>query len=551
MQARPILLVLSLAIGVEAAGAIVAHAQSRPPPPPPPQRVVAPPPPFSPTNLRCDPNVGIVANATTSPDAADKCWQAVPGQTGEYQLTNASQTCRTEALPASASLASPKTLSMDGNGTLTLDGALLKPKCVLDAQGTADVQSLATKVKGAAADLNNYLASGLVAASSGPPTLISAIPQTAPIDSAASAVAPCSWPDPKGNANDKKRIGSAAYVGIDLTGATPTVSISPERNVILPNQSIIVGVCQRAAGAKKLQITVGGTRGFASPSVNGENQALVPGAAVKTTMTELPFAPRERSCRKGGSGNEGEGRASESGEASPKIIFSRYSSVHAVTAVQGGDLAAQDRPEFAEAPGQSLAAAADAPEVEVHITSNKPGTFFGTADALEGRPMLTHPDLVWEAEGYAYPNAICRAPCSARVPIGDNPYRLATKFEVASRRFDLFPSTRGLDIPCALWLPCWLLPRRRLHARGATFTLTGATMLATWAALGEPTAAANNAQGTLRPVGTAVILIGLPSLAIGLPLFLTQRTKVDVVERSGAKEAGRPLVRWSGQGFSF
>jgi hypothetical protein len=277
MQLRIVLLALSVAVGVETSGRMVAQAQS---------------PSFSPTNLRCDPSVGIVANATTAPNPTDKCWQAVSGQTGVYQLTSASQTCRTEALPASSSLAAPKTLSMDPNGTFMLDGASLKPKCVLDAQGTADLQALATKVKGPPADLSVYLTNGLIAASGPQPANVSGIPQTPPTDTSADT-APCAWPDPEANAKDKKRIGSSAYIGIDLTEPAPTVAISPARNVILPNQGIIVGVCQRVSNLKKLQIAVGGTRGFTSLGTNGQTQALVRGAAPKTTITEVPFSPRQ------------------------------------------------------------------------------------------------------------------------------------------------------------------------------------------------------------------------------------------------------------------
>jgi hypothetical protein len=217
-----------------------------------------------------------------------------------------------------------------------------------------------------------------------------------------------------------------------------------------------------------------------------------------------------------------------------------------------GDLAAQDRPYSAGAPGQSLAAAADPLEVEVHITSNKPGTFFGRADAVTGRrrAVLVHPDP-WQAESWVYPGAVCRAPCSARVSIIDNPYRLAAVFQAPSGRLDLFPSSRGLDIRVHFGsLPGYIFGTV-FTALGAVFTAAGAASLATWAALGEPSSTANNTPGALRPVGTAFVLIGLPSLAIGLPLFLTQRTTVEVVERSETKEARSSPVRWNGQGFSF
>jgi hypothetical protein len=45
---------------------------------------------------------------------------------------------------------------------------------------------------------------------------------------------------------------------------------------------------------------------------------------LQTAMEAISLgALQERSCRKGGSGNEGEGRASESGEASPENYFVR------------------------------------------------------------------------------------------------------------------------------------------------------------------------------------------------------------------------------------
>jgi hypothetical protein len=226
-------------------------------------------------------------------------------------------------------------------------------------------------------------------------------------------------------------------------------------------------------------------------------------------------------------------------------------------ALSVSDAAAQVDPGGFESPGQDLPDHGYPVEVEVHITSNKPDTFFGRADAFDHRPARVR-GHGWPRPGdFTYPEAICKAPCTATVPIAGNPYRIAGIAQVPSGKLELFPSPRGIDVRVHFGSGPAYVIGVVFTALGLAFTASGAGMVAAWAALGEPSLAVKNSPGELRPIGTTFALIGLPYLAIGLPFFLTQGTRVEVVERphphgpDESKETRHPRVAWGAQGITF
>jgi hypothetical protein len=149
---------------------------------------------------------------------------------------------------------------------------------------------------------------------------------------------------------------------------------------------------------------------------------------------------------------------------------------------------------------------------------------------------------------YVYADALCKAPCSAIVPIGGGPYQIEGVAQVPSARLELFPSNRGLDVRAHFGSGPAYVVGAVLTILGATYTMLGTGLLTTWAAMGEPPVV-NHTPGVFLPVGVTFALVGLHMLGVGLPLFLTQGTNVEVVEWSEPKQASH--AHWTAQGFAF
>jgi hypothetical protein len=177
----------------------------------------------------------------------------------------------------------------------------------------------------------------------------------------------------------------------------------------------------------------------------------------------------------------------------------------------GGALAvdadAQERPATVEPP--RLSDAAPNSSVVVQVTSDTPETTLARFDYLGSGPR----------GGFYEVSRICTAPCSATVP-DTGQYRVVGPRMTPSSAFTLPCSRDPVDV--GVHAGSW-----RQYAAGLTFSILGAAYAPTGAVF-LATSEDPRVRSSFLPLGATFLSVGVAALAVGLPLWLGNRTRVDV-----------------------
>jgi hypothetical protein len=207
--------------------------------------------------------------------------------------------------------------------------------------------------------------------------------------------------------------------------------------------------------------------------------------------------------------------------------------------ITSGTASAQDGPEPLVVAGHAAPKERDPLDVDVHVSANVPGVVFGRARDFAARGPR-RPTFYWDV-------GRCAAPCDITVSAIDGPYQAVGFLLVPSDAFGLSPQAKRIDIHIHAG---YALP----HLAGILLTIAGGTCTAIGAGAGllevsAPTAAGD---GRLRTAGV-FLAVGIPLLALGLPLWLTQRTRVDIVEHPLSDERTKTslLLPFKPSGFGF
>jgi hypothetical protein len=163
--------------------------------------------------------------------------------------------------------------------------------------------------------------------------------------------------------------------------------------------------------------------------------------------------------------------------------------------------------------------------VEVHVTSTAPGE------------ALTRYDLLGSGgrQGIRDTKRICPLPCTTVLPDDGTSYHVTGPGLVPSPIFTLPPGTPEVTVRVR---PAPLAPFITgvfLSTLGMTFTPLGATFVATGAGE-EPSRSPGS--GAFIGAGATFAALGVVSLAVGLPLWLSNRSKVSLERTTGAVTPG-------------
>jgi len=190
--------------------------------------------------------------------------------------------------------------------------------------------------------------------------------------------------------------------------------------------------------------------------------------------------------------------------------------------------AAQASPTSEESAGQT---------VRVYVSSDRPGTVFGSAAALGTVRRLRWPRQ--PADEFHYERGVCVAPCVATVPLVGNPYRFVGHAVASSSRFDLAANPAGLDV--------------RVHAApyganvvGVVFTALGLSFAAVGGGELIASAALSSSSSMSTEIVTKVFLyqgiafgsLGIIIAAIGIPMWVANHTSV-AITRHESRAASR------------
>jgi hypothetical protein len=152
---------------------------------------------------------------------------------------------------------------------------------------------------------------------------------------------------------------------------------------------------------------------------------------------------------------------------------------------------AQDEP-IPEAPSEQTVAApiSDSDTVRVFISSDREGTIFGSAAAFgpEKASPRGRARFNWNA-------GVCTAPCTARIALSDNPYRVVGRAMIPSSPFNLPFSPTGVDVHVRAGSLVGILGLA-FAVDGVTFTGIGGAALIAYEALGQPRVVNNTPGGT-------------------------------------------------------
>jgi hypothetical protein len=108
-----------------------------------------------------------------------------------------------------------------------------------------------------------------------------------------------------------------------------------------------------------------------------------------------------------------------------------------------------------------------------------------------------------------------------------------------SRAFNVRFAPSGLDVRVRAGSWGGYVAGVALTAIGASFIAIGSTELLVWEALGEPPVVNRTSPGNLLPGGIVGLGLGVVFAAIGIPLFVTNQTRLDISEHRSAMSPNR------------
>jgi hypothetical protein len=179
------------------------------------------------------------------------------------------------------------------------------------------------------------------------------------------------------------------------------------------------------------------------------------------------------------------------------------------------DTRAQEGPTGAQPAGQSLPQGTG--EARVHVTSDTPHVVLARFDFLGAGPR----------QGFYSVSRVCTAPCVASVPLGDWSFRAVGPRIAPSPTF--FIPEGATDVDVSVRAGSW-----RSYVAGVVLTTLGAAYTPTGGGLlvaREATLSSSETR-SLAPIGAVFLGAGVVGLAVGLPLWIGNRTHVDVRSRA-------------------
>jgi hypothetical protein len=210
--------------------------------------------------------------------------------------------------------------------------------------------------------------------------------------------------------------------------------------------------------------------------------------------------------------------------------FAAAAVIAAFRVLSGSNADAQERPAVTEGPGPS-GAPAPARSTVVQITGDARASILARFDYLGSGPK----------GGYYSVTRVCGAPCGVGVPDDGSTYRVLGPGLTPSAAFTLPSGAPRVDVDVRRG--SW-----GRHAAGLVLTVIGGAYTSTGA--GFVIARDAGAPAPLMPIGTVFLAVGATALAVGLPLWLTGRTHIDV-RPGGKSESAWSQVTLAPNGLFF
>jgi hypothetical protein len=194
---------------------------------------------------------------------------------------------------------------------------------------------------------------------------------------------------------------------------------------------------------------------------------------------------------------------------------------------------AQDGPAPTGSPGPSGPPSVPAAgNVVLHVTSDRPGAVLAQFDFLGSGPRY----------GYYDVTRICTAPCDAHVSSGDMSYRIVGPRMTPSPSFSVAPETGELDVHVHVGSWGAYAAGLALAATGAAYTACGGGFL-----IAREATLSSSTTERLVPLGAVFLSAGVVGLAVGVPLLVMNRTRLDLRSRA----LGQGTVRFGPAGLTF
>jgi len=209
---------------------------------------------------------------------------------------------------------------------------------------------------------------------------------------------------------------------------------------------------------------------------------------------------------------------------------------------------AQEVPIVEAVSGQTVAAPTPNKDmVRVYVTSDRKGAVFGRTAAFgPGTRKLRWPRRPEDEPNYS--GGVCTAPCSATVAISRGPYSVVGHDVAPAERFALHLAPSGLDVDVHAGSWGGYVVGLAFSTIGLVFAGLGGAELGVWGATGAPPMSSQSVGSFFLLQGSIFLGVGLPLAAIGLPLWLSNRTQVDISEHRTAGSKGVELLP---NGFAF
>jgi hypothetical protein len=210
--------------------------------------------------------------------------------------------------------------------------------------------------------------------------------------------------------------------------------------------------------------------------------------------------------------------------------FAAAAALAASPVVLSSNAAAQERPALTDGPGPPGVPGPSRGTV-VQITGGARTTVLARFDYLGSGPK----------GGYYSVTRVCGAPCGVSVPDDGSTYRLLGPGLTPSAAFTLPSGAPHVDVDVRRGAWARYASGLVLTIIGGAYTSTGAGFVLARDAGGPP---------PLMPVGTVFLAVGATALAVGLPLWLTGRTHIDVRARD-TRPGAWSQVSLAPNGLSF
>lgn len=172
----------------------------------------------------------------------------------------------------------------------------------------------------------------------------------------------------------------------------------------------------------------------------------------------------------------------------------------------------------------------------VTVTSDHLDTHFGLASSFGDGPHCYSYPKRESCGDFDYSGSLCIAPCTVHVHRLKSPYRIVGPKIAPSSPF-MLPSGEHLNLRVHTGAWPGFVVGMVLTIMGAAWLGVGSTELIAYAALGEPPVV-NHTVGVFLPIGIVSLSLGATLFAVGLPLWLLNKTRVRITQSISLEARG-------------